>query len=373
MGGMGRHGDGGITKRADGRLQVAMTLPSGRRLFRYVPRMDDKAAQRRLAVKALRELRDVRALELEPERQTLAAFLRSWLGSLADARRARVRPRTLEFYTMIAEQRIIPVLGGIQLDRLAVAAVQSWLDQQSGSTRTIHHCRAVLRRALNVAVKQRILAHNVATEVELPEVDNFDGDPLSGDEARQLLAATAGDRLHALWRLAIITGYRQGELLGLAWDDVDLVGGYVTMTAQLQRRDGAWIRVAPKTARKLPRLALDPETVEVLRAHQLRQAAERTADWQFWGLVFVTPRGMPWGGSEILRRFVAACETAGIRRRRFHDLRHTSNGLLEDLGVDEAARMARFGWSTKRMARKYGGPSEAQDRKASELLARAIS
>ena len=370
---MGRHGDGGITKRADGRLQVTITLPNGTRQFRYIPRMADATAQRRLAVKALRELRDARALDLEPERQTLEVYLRSWLGSLGDARHARVRPRTLEFYTMIAEQRIIPVLGGIRLDRLTAAAVQDWLDDQQGSARTVHHCRAVLRRALNVAVRQRILAHNVATEVELPELEEFEGDPLSPDEARALLVATAGDRLHPLWRLAIVTGYRQGELLGLAWDDIDLAGGFVTMTAQLQRRDGAWVRVAPKTARKLPRLALDPETIEVLRAHQLRQAAERTADWAFWGLVFVTPAGNPWGSSEILRRFVAACDVAGIRRRRFHDLRHTSNGLLEDLGVDEAARMARFGWSTKRMARKYGGPSEAQDRRASELIARAIS
>ena len=373
MGGMGRHGDGGTSRRPDGRIQVAITLPSGKRLYRYVPRMDDKAAQRRLADRALRELREARRLELEPERQTLAVFLRSWLASLRDARHARVRPRTLEFYTMIAEQRIIPVLGGIRLDRLTVAAVQAWLDDQEGSTRTVHHCRAVLRRALNVAVRQRILGHNVATEVELPELDEFDGDPLTAGEARQLLATTTGDRLHALWRLALITGYRQGELLGLAWDDVDLEGGFVTMRAQLQRRDGEWVRVEPKTARKLPRLALDPETVEVLRAHQLRQAAERTAEWPFWGLVFVTTTGMPWGRSELLRAFHAACTAARIRRRRFHDLRHTSNGLLEDLGVDEAARMARFGWSTKRMPRHYGGASEAQDRRASELLARAIS
>lgn len=369
---MGRHGDGGVTRRPDGRLQVAITLSTGKRLYRYVPRMDDRAAQRRLADKALRDLRDARRLELEPERQTLEAYLRSWLGSLSDARRERVRPRTLEFYTMITEQRIIPVLGGIRLDRLNAAAVQSWLDGQEGSARTIHHCRAVLRRALNIAVRQRILAHNPAVDVELPDADTFEGDPISFDEARAILEATKADRLHALWRLAIITGYRQGELLGLGWDDVDLDGGFVTISAQLARRDGAWIRVATKTKQK-PRIALDPETVEVLWAHQLRQAAERPADWQFWGLVFVTPAGMPWGRSELLRVFHAACDSAGVRRRRFHDLRHSSSTLLEDLGVDEAIRMHRLGHVTKRMARRYAHGSEAQDRIASELLARAIS
>jgi integrase len=117
------------------------------------------------------------------------------------------------------------------------------------------------------------------------------------------------------------------------------------VTAQLARKDGAWIRVATKTRQK-PRIALDPATVETLRAHQLRQAAERTADWEFWGLVFVTPAGMPWGRSST---------------------------LLEDLGVDEAIRMHRLGHVTKRMARRYAHGSETQDRVASELLARAIS
>ena len=369
---MGRHGDGGITRRPDGRLQAMITLPSGKRLYRYVPRMDDKAAQRRLADRALRELRRARELELEPDRQTLAVFLRSWLRSLGEARHARVRPRTLDFYTMIAEQRIIPVLGGTRLDRLSVAAVQDWIDDQVGSVRTIHHCRAVLRRALNVAVRQRILAHNVATEVELPELNDFDGDPLTAEEARQLLAATAGDRLHPLWRLAVITGFRQGELLGLAWDDIDLEEGFVTVSAQLARRDGAWVRVAPKAARKVKRLALDPQTIEVLRAHQLRQAAERTADWQFWGLVFVTTTGMPWGRSELLRTFHAALEAAGVRRRRFHDLRHSNQTILEDLGVDEKTRMDRAGHATKRISRHYSHGSETQQRAASIAIARAV-
>lgn len=374
MAAMGRHGDGGITRRPDGRLQVAITLTSGKRLYRYVPRMDDRAAQRRLADRALRELREARGLELEPERQTLEVYLRSWLGSLRDARHARVRPRTLEFYTMIVEQRIVPGLGGIRLDRLSVAAVQSWVDGQEGSARTIHHCRAVLRRALNIAVRQRILGHNPVLDVELPDADGFEGDPLTIAEARSLLekSSSSGDRLHALWRLAIITGYRQGELLGLGWDDVDLEGGFVTIAAQLARREGGWIRVATKTRQK-PRIALDSGTVEILRAHQLRQATERTADWQFWGLVFVTPSGMPWGRSGLLRAFHAACDVAGVRRRRFHDLRHSSSTLLEDLGVDEAIRMHRLGHVTKRMARRYAHGSEAQDRIASELLGRAIS
>src|SRR5690349_21701590 len=98
MGGMGNHGEGGITRRKDGRLTVRVTMPSGRRVERTIPAMKDGRRQRRLAEAQLRELVEARAADLEPSSQTLEAYLRSWLAGLADARIARIRPRTLEFY-----------------------------------------------------------------------------------------------------------------------------------------------------------------------------------------------------------------------------------------------------------------------------------
>ncbi|HET7030350.1 MAG TPA: site-specific integrase [Candidatus Limnocylindrales bacterium] len=379
---MGTHGEGGITRRKDGRLTARITMPSGRRLERTIPAMKDGKRQRQLAERALRELQDARAADLEPSTQTLEAYLRSWLRGLADARHARVRPRTLEFYTMIAEQHVIPTLGGIRLDRLGERHVQAWLDQEPGSARSVHHYRAVLRRALNVAVRQRILARNPAIAVELPEAPEFAGDPLTADEARSLLVATAGDRLAALWRLAIVSGLRQGELLGLAWDDVDLEAGTVTVTSQLARQAdvdaktgkavSSWIRVPTKAARSLQVVSIDPATVGVLRAHQRRQAIERRPDWPYWGLVFVTVSGLPLSRAEVLRLFHDACGVAGIRRRRFHDLRGTSAHLLLELGVAEDVRMARLGHATRAMARHYAGASEALDRDAVTKLAEAI-
>jgi integrase len=369
---VGAHGEGGITKREDGRLTVRITMPGGNRLTRTIPAMKDGRAQRRLAEAQLRELREARAADLEPETQTLEAYLRSWLRSLGETR--RVRPRTIEFYSMIVEQRIIPTLGGHRLHRLSERHVQAWLDGEPGSPQTIHHCRAVLRRALNVAVRQRILARNAAIAVELPEVDEFVGDPLTVAEARQLLEATAADRLGPLWRFALVTGLRQAELLGLAWDDVDLKAGRITVRAQLARRDGKWIRIeGTKTGRRLHSVSIDPATVAVLRAHQVRQADERRPTWLFWGLVFVTVSGMPWERSAILRAWHAACDAAGVSRRRFHDLRVSSATILEELGVEEAIRMARLGHVTKQMARHYAVARDELDREASSKLAAAIS
>jgi integrase len=342
----------------------------GRRVYRMVPAMKDARAQRRLAEKYRRELVEARLADLNPSGQTLEAYLRSWLRGLGDGPRPKVRPRTLEFYTMIVEQRILPTLGRTRLDRLTVRQVQAWLDAEPGAARSIHHYRAVLRRALNVALRQRIIAHNPATVAEVPDAPEYEGEPLTFDEARALLAVD--DRMTALWRLAIVTGLRQGELLGLSWDDVDLDAGTVTVAGQLQRAGGSWVRTPTKAGRTLEVLAIDDATVAVLRAHQRRQAAERRPEWPYWGLVFVTPAGYPIGRSDALRLFHAACDAAGVTRRRFHDLRGSNATLLEDLDVPENVRMARLGHATKRMARKYAKPSVNQDRAAVNKLAEGL-
>lgn len=368
------YGDGSIIRRRDGRLQVSVTVDGKRRYRMISARLvaRDPVEARRRAQAIQRELLAQRDAELAPSGQTLADFLRSWLTSLRDAKRQRIRPRTLDHYAMIVERHIIPALGARRLDRLSERHVQSWLDADPGSPRTIAHHRAVLRRALNVALRQRLVARNVALAVELPPIPEFRGQPLTLDEARALLAATADDRLGPLWRLALDSGLRSSELLGLAWDDLDLAAGTVTVTSQLQRRHGAWVRTPTKAARSLSVLSLAPETVASLRAHQLLQAAERQPSWRYWGLVFVTPSGEPLEQTSVLRAFHAACDAAGIPRRRFHDLRGSSTTLLQELGVPEEVRMARLGHATKAMARRYAQARPGLDRAAADALGAAL-
>jgi integrase len=143
--------------------------------------------------------------------------------------------------------------------------------------------------------------------------------------------------------------------------------------SQLQRIDRAWVRVPPKSSRSLTRVALDPETAAVLEDHRLRMAQERTPDWTYFGLVFVTERGQPFHRPAILREFHAACDAAGITRRRIHDLRHSTAHLMADLGVTMEARKARLGHSTDAMATMYSGASEVQDRLAVESLGDALA
>lgn len=365
---MGEHGQGGITRRADGRLQVAVTMLDGRRVFRYVPKDRDRARQRRRAEALRRSMVGLRERDLEPSSQTLADYLREWISGLPDGRRPP-RPRTIEHYRYVVERYLIPALGDVRLDRLTPRRIQAWVD--ADRTASAHHRYAVLRRALNVAKRQHILADNPATAIEPPEASEYRGRPLEVHEIRALLLATTGDRLNALWRLAMDSGLRVSELLGLSWDDLDLDAGRLTVRNQLYRAEGRWALVDPKTAREEP-LNLAPSTVAALREHQRRMAAERTPAWVFYGLVFVTPKGQPISRSDVLRAFHEACDAAGIARRRVHDLRGTTASVLQDEDVPEHVRMARLGHVTTRMARHYAGQSDVLDRQAAMALERVL-
>lgn len=368
------YGDGTITRRPDGRLQVTV-WSQGKPHYAQVPARlvaaDPKAAKRK-AKELQRQLIAQRDADLNPSAQTLADYLRSWLGGLRDAKHRRIRPRTLDHYAMIAEKHIIPTLGRTRLDKLTERHVQAWLDADPAAPRTVAHHRAVLRRALNVAVRQRIVSRNVAIPVELATVPEYSGKPLTFDEARRLLVASKDDRLHALWRLAIDTGLRSSELLGLGWDDVDTTTGTVTVTSQLQRRKGEWFRAETKAARTLARLSLGAPTVVALETHRKKQAAERQPGWKYWGLVFTTRDGNPLDQATVLRAFHAACDAAKIERRRFHDLRGSVATLMQELGIAEDVRMARLGHATRDMARHYAQPREGLDRSAADRLAEAI-
>lgn len=371
------YGDGTITRRPDGRLQIVVTI-EGRRTYRMIAAREvkrDPRGARRKAEAIRRQLVDQREGAIEPSSQTLEGWLRSWLVDLQKRHEkyGKPRTRTLDHYRLIVERHIIPTLGSVRLDRLTERHVQRWLDGDGSAPRSVHHHRAVLRRALNIALRQRLIARNAAIAVELPEVDEFEGKPFTIDEARRFLDVTSGDRLSAMWWLLIDAGSRIGEVLALGWDHIDYDAATVRIEAQLTRRHGSWVRDETKAARSLKVVSLMPQTVAALRAHELRQKAERTPDWRYWGHVFLTTNGNPYHQSEVLKAFRLACDRAGVARRRVHDLRYTSQTILKELGVPEDVRMARAGHETEKMSRKYGQSRTGIDRAAADALGRALA
>ena len=211
-------------------------------------------------------------------------------------------------------------------DRLAAGSAPS----------SVAHLHAVLHRALSQAARWRVVIRNVAELVDAPRVARKEMHVLSPEQVRQLLQAASGDDLEAFYVLAVTTGARLGELLGLHWRDVDLDDASLNIVTSLQRAQNGLEFVEPKTARSRRHVSLTTAAVKGLRDHRKRQNEARLAakEWADLDLVFCNEKGRPIEDGNLRRRsFVRLLEKAGLQPIRLHDLRHTAATLMLGQGI----------------------------------------
>ena len=258
--------------------------------------------------------------------------LEEWLDSL------RVRPRTAESYRSIVRRYLEPAIGRVPLARLQpehVLAMLRDLERREPplSPTTVRYVYVVLRITLGRALKHRYVLRNVAALIDPPARARHELQPMSAEQARAFLASLRGDRLEALYRLAITSGLRQGELLGLRWRDIDLVGATLTVRHTLQQRTRTLAE--PKTERSRRTIPIDADTIKVLGQHRRRQFEERLAagsDWHDLDLVFPSRTGTPMDHRNLVRAFHTARKRAGLPKQSFHQLRHASATLGIEAG-----------------------------------------
>ena len=337
------NGEGSLSQRSNGTWAATISLPMGRRETSYSKTRDEA---RRKLIRAVRA-RDTGMLA-NSQRSTVGDFLDYWLTEVV---RPNVRPWTYAGYEVHVRLHIRPALGHLRLDKLTPIHVQQFLNQKIADgmkPRSVRYIRGTLRTALSKAVKWDLISRNVAALVRGPRVERYDIRPLTPDEARAFLDAMKGDRLEALYAIALTMGLRQGEVLGLRWQDIDMETADLRVTKQLQRVDGKLQLVAPKTARSRRMLAVPASTVRSLREHrdrQLQEKAEAGKRWVETGLVFTNAQGNPIDASLLSKQFHQHLERAGLAQRRFHDLRHSCATLLLVQGVAPRVVMEVLGHS----------------------------
>ncbi|MDQ3701517.1 MAG: site-specific integrase, partial [Chloroflexota bacterium] len=309
---------------------------------------------------------------------TFGDFLERWLR---DSVRPSVRPRTYESYRQQADSHLLPALGRYRLAKLGPDVLQGYyaaklLKGLSSTTVKYHH--AIIHRALKQAVRWRLAPSNAAEAVDPPRARRDEMRFLTPGEVAALLqtARAAADRLAALWTLAVYSGARQGELLGLRWSDVDLEAGTLSISRALIRvQGGTGVFAEPKTASSLRTVTLDPDAVAGLRDHRQRQDDERHALQGAYAderLVFCSHEGRPLDRFNVRRDFLRALERAGLPAVRFHDLRHTSATLMVIAGVHIKQMGARLGHADIHTTAKYSHLVRGLDRDAAERLGGAL-
>lgn len=321
------NGEGSIFRREDLGNWCAVLTVDGRRMYLYAKSRQEVARKLSAAIEA----RERGTLVTAPQ-QPLGRYLDQWL---AESVKPRVRPWTFKGYEVLVRIHIKPVLGKVPLQKLTPQHVQRLMNRMiagGASPKTASYALGTLRTALNEAMRWGLVSRNVASLVPRPRVDRFEIHPLTPAEARHFLEVAAEDRLGALYSVALTVGLRQGEALGLRWDDVDLDAGLVHVRFQLQRIDGQGLQlVAPKTKLSRRTLALPPTIAANLGSHRARQAEERLRAGSRrieTGLVFTTEIGTGLDGPNVTKSFQRLLEKAGLPRRRFHDLRHSCASLL---------------------------------------------
>jgi len=302
--------------------------PAGKRRYVGAKRKGD-------AEKALRQaMADAdRGLVFDADNLLVGEYLDRWLS---DSVSNTVKATTYERYEQIARLHVEPDLGALKLKALTPAHLRSLYREKLGtglSARTVQYIHVTLHKALKQAVMDGLLPRNVAEAVKPPQVRRKEIHPLTPDQVKVLLAAAVGDRLEALYVLAIHTGLRQGELLGLKWDDVNLDNGTLQVRRSLSVTKDGLVLSSPKTKGSSRSVQLTSKGVDALQEHLKRQLEEIDAVGSLWrenGLIFASETGEFLNRSHLIRyRFKPLLGRAGLpETTRFHDLRHTCATLL---------------------------------------------
>lgn len=335
-------GEGSIFQRANGTWVARLDRgydENGKRLRKDVYGKTKREVQEKLT---RMQSDSLNGTLLETQRITVAEFMKRWLE---DAARPSVRETTYVWYEGLIRLHIAPRIGGVQLAKLTPMHIQglySQLERAGASPRLRQKVHAVLHRALNQAMKWGYVTRNVCDAVDKPKVAKKDMQVLSPQEVGRFLEAARDDRLYAMYVLALTTGLRQGELLGLYWKDIDLKSGTIAVQASLIEVKGQVYRAEPKSAKGRRQVDIPEVATAALKEHRKRMLAEgHTATW-----VFCTRNGTPYRKSNLVQKsFRPILTRAELPQIRFHDLRHTAATLLLKEGVHPKIVQERLGHS----------------------------
>jgi integrase len=322
------NGEGSITRRKDGLYMARYTVQTAtgtKRKTLYGKNREDVAEK---LVDALSNRNQ--GLVFDAGSQTVGEYMEQWLQTSA---RESVRESTYESYRNQVRRYVVPAIGRVKLKRLSAMQIQgmyrAMLDRGL-SPRTVQYAHAVLHRALRQAVRWGLVPRNVSEDVDRPRLRPEEIRPLNRHQARHLLntAGESGDRFEALYVLALHTGMRPGELLGLKWEDVNFDEGGLQLNRALAGKN----LTAPKTKRSRRRIDLSTASIAALKAHRKRQLEERMQKaglWRDHGLVFPSTVGTPLFHRNVVRAFKNLLKRAGLpQSTRLYDLRHTCATLL---------------------------------------------
>jgi len=346
---------GHITKRGKNSYTIVLNLgfdpATGKRKQQWVSvKGTKKDAEKRLA-ELIHQLDN--GTFMRPGKTTLAAFLEKWLS---DYVKPNLSPRGFERYQGIVARHLIPDLGGLTLTQLRPEHLQKHYTTKlneglSAGTISYHH--AVIHKALQTAFKWGLVNRNVADGVDVPRIRRTEMQTWDEDDITRFLETAKDSPYYALFYIALFTGMRRSELLGLKWSDVDFILSQVYINRSLHHlKDGCYVFSQPKSARSRRTIAMSPSAILTLKEHREKQEAMRTMlglPPKDDDLVFSTLEGKALRPDTVTRAFSMLASRAGVKVIRLHDARHTHASLMLKQGIHPKVVQERLGHASIQM------------------------
>ncbi|GHO75601.1 site-specific integrase [Ktedonobacter sp. SOSP1-85] len=327
-----RPGEGTVYRRKDGRWVCEVTLEDQSRKQYYFKTEKEALEKRRIVINELA----AGILATGPQ-QTLDQFLKYWFE---DVYRLAVRPSTYKNTHSLVYNYLIPGLGHVKLQKLTAQKIQTFYAQkmkEGVSAIRVRCIHGALHTALEHARRVKLVSVNVCTDVQLPSRPKPRHMVLTPEQAALFLQKIRDHELEALVTLALTTGMRKGELIGLRWSDIDFDKGMLKVSrAVVYVNNVGFVEGEPKTEASKRIIMLPAFVLSALSAHHMN-LIEKSLDvgkvWVDHDLVFPNDKGDFLMPSALFRRFRKLLKQVGLPDMRFHDLRHSAATLLLSMGV----------------------------------------
>lgn len=381
--GRAANGSGSIRKREVTRNGKLYTYWEARVTVGHDP-ITGKQVQRSITGKTQKEVaQKMREMAVEvdrgtyqvPSKMTLGEWLETWKKEYT----GDVKPSTVYLYSRNIDQYIIPWLGAVKLAELTPLQIQTLYnrllkpDQKEVrplSAKTVRNVHGVLHKALEQAVQVGYMRTNPASACKPPRVTKAEIKPLDASQISAFLKAAQGHPHEYLYQITMFTGLRQGEVLGLTWDCLDMERGTLLVKQQLRReqKKGGEYYFSPPKNNKARVLTLAPSVVRLFRLQKIKQNGMRAKArglWQEKNLVFSNAVGSYLSYRTVYDCFKRLMVKIGAPATRFHDLRHTYAVMAIQSGDDIKTVQENLGHATAAFTLDVYGHVTAQMKQAS--------
>ena len=306
---------------------------------------------------------------------TVGEWLNTWISEYT----ADWKPLTVSNYSKQIKKHLIPRLGAAKLEDLDTHTIQLFYNSLTKSglaPKTVKNIHGVLHAALEQAISNGYISKNPTAGCKLPKVVRPEIKPLEPEEIARMLKEAKKDAYDNLFIVAMFTGMRQGELLGLSWDNVNFKTGQITIKQQLQCKDGVYFLETPKSG-KYRVLSPAPVVMDALKDEQQGQNANKQivgAAWENkWNLVFTDALGKNLVRRTVVKHFKSVIERANIPSDvRFHDLRHSFAVTSLYTGDDIKTVQANLGHATAQFTLDVYGHVTQKMRQGSAMRMQAF-